>query len=117
MKIDLSGRHGYQVSEMLRDYVDEKMSKLDRFSLVLESAHVIFEAEKVNQTCEIIILGKDLRINAKETTKAMQASLDAAVSRLQSQLRKHHDRLKHHDRQSVRDVVESVPEDDDEKDL
>jgi putative sigma-54 modulation protein len=112
MKIDISGRHHFAVSDMLREYALEKMDKLDRYSLNIESAHVVFEQEKVNQTCEIVLSGKHLRLTAKETTKAMQASLDAAVKHLQDQLRRHHDRIKQHRHEKIRidsyaDEVES----------
>ncbi|MBF0253505.1 MAG: ribosome-associated translation inhibitor RaiA [Candidatus Omnitrophica bacterium] len=94
MEIDISGRHTFEVSEMLRAYTLEKMTKLDKYSLKMESAHVVFHAEKINETCEIVLLGKNLRISAKETTRNMQASLDAAVHKLQKQLERYHDRIK-----------------------
>lgn len=112
MKIDISGRHHYVISDMLRDYTHEKMDKLDRYSLNIESAHVVFEQEKVNHSCEIVLLGKNLRLTASETTTAMQASLDAAVKHVQDQLRRHHDRIKHHRHEKIQidnyaDEVES----------
>ena len=93
MNIDITGRH-YQVSDMLKQYTQDKMDRLDKYSLKIESAHVIFKSEKVNQTCELVLLGKNLRLTATETTKAMQASLDAAVSNLENQLRRYHEKIK-----------------------
>lgn len=112
MQIDISGRHKFTVSDMLRDYVEEKMPKLDRFSLKIETAHVIFEAEKVNQTCEIVLLGKNLRLTACETTTAMQASFDAALGNIMHQLERYHDKLKQHRHERIQ--VESAAPDEDE---
>lgn len=112
MQIDISGRHKFKVSDMLRDYVEEKMPKLERFSLKVESAHVIFEQEKVNQTCEIVLLGKNLRLTACETTTAMQASFDAALGNLMHQLERYHDKLKNHRHEKIR--IESQGGDEDE---
>ncbi|MBP9732853.1 MAG: ribosome-associated translation inhibitor RaiA [Candidatus Omnitrophica bacterium] len=112
MQIDISGRHKFTVTDMLRDYVDEKMPKLDRFALKIETAHVIFEAEKVNQTCEIVLLGKNLRLTACETTTAMQASFDAALGNLMHQLERYHEKLKQHRHERIQ--VESVTPDEDE---
>lgn len=96
MQVDISGRHKFKISDMLKDYVDEKMPKLERFSLKIETVHVIFEQEKVNATCEIVLLGKNLRLTACETTTAMQASFDAALGNLMHQLERHHEKIKQH---------------------
>lgn len=111
MQMDISGRHKFQVSDMLRGYVEEKMPKLERFGLKVESAHVIFEAEKVNQTCEIVLLGKNLRLTACETTTAMQASFDAALGNLMHQLERYHDKLKQHRHERI-NVEASAPDED-----
>lgn len=93
MNIDIVGRH-CQVQDALKTYVQEKMDKLDKFSLKVELCHIVFKTEKVNQICEIILLGKNLRLTAIETTKAMQVSFDAAASNIQNQLRRYHDKIK-----------------------
>ena len=112
MQIDISGRHKFKVSDMLRDYVAEKMPKLERFSLKIETAHVVFEAEKVNQTCEIVLLGKNIRLTACETTTAMQASFDAALGNLMHQLERHHEKIKQHRHEKIR--LESAANNNDE---
>lgn len=110
MQIDISSRHKFKVSDMLRDYVEEKMPKLERFSLKVESAHVVFEQEKVNATCEIVLLGKGIRLTACETTTAMQASFDAALGNLMHQLERHHDKIKNHRHEKIR--IESQSDED-----
>jgi putative sigma-54 modulation protein len=112
MQIDISGRHKFKVSDMLRQYVEEKMPKLERFSLKIESAHVVFEQEKMNETCEIVLLGKGLRLTACETTTAMQASFDAALGNLMHQLERHHEKIKQHRHERIQ--VESTLPDEDE---
>jgi len=104
MKIDIIGRDRFQVSEMLRGYTLGKLAKLERYALKVETAHVIYRSEKINQTCEIILQGKNLRLTAKETTTAAQASLDKAVMKLQHQLQRYHDKIKHHSREKIQDI-------------
>ena len=113
MKIDISGRHRYEVSDMLKDYVHEKISRLDKYTLKLEALHVIFKSEKVNQTCELVLLGKNLRLTATAATKAMQASFDAAVSNLENQLARYHEKIKHHPHQKIDVNPEVTPESED----
>lgn len=112
MQIDISGRHKFKVSDMLRDYVEEKMPKLEKFSLKIETAHVVFEQEKVNQTCEIVLLGKNLRLTACETTTAMQASFDAALSNLVHQLERHHDKIKQHRHEKIHIESQALTDED-----
>ena len=113
MQVDISGRHKFKITDVLKDYVDEKMPKLERFSLKIETAHVVFEQEKVNQTCEIVLLGKDIRLTACETTTAMQASFDAALGNLMHQLERHHDKIKNHRHEKIR-IEGQSPADEDE---
>lgn len=112
MQIDISGRHKFKVSDVLRAYIDEKLPKLEKFSLKIMSVHVVLEQEKVNQTCEIVLVGKNLRLTATETTSAMQASFDAALSSLMLQLERHHEKIKHHRHDKIQ--VESQNNHEDE---
>jgi ribosomal subunit interface protein len=112
MKIDISGRHHYKISEVLQGYVEAKLPKLDKFSLKVETIRVIFEPEKTNQTCEMVLTGKNLRLTACETTTAMQASFDAALSNLEHQLERHHEKIKQHRHERIH--IESQTTDEDE---
>ncbi len=96
MNIDISGRNPYSVPDSLKGYVLEKMQKIDKYSLKIESAHLVFSDEKLNKTVEIILAGKNLRLTATETDRIMQPAFDAALSNMQNQLRKFHDKVKDH---------------------
>ena len=95
MDIDISGRH-LDLTEGLRDHVLQKMHKLDKFSLKIVSAHVVFEVQRADQTCEIILTGKNIRMTAVEKTSDMYASFDAAVASIQKQLARYHEKIKDH---------------------
>ena len=99
MDIDIAGRH-FHVSEGLRDHALAKIKKLDKFNLKIESAHVIFEVQKIQQVCEIVVSGKGLRMTALEKTGDMCASFDRAVGNLQKQLARHHEKLRSHRKKS-----------------
>ena len=112
MQIDISTRHKFKVSEVLRAYIDEKLPKLERFSLKIDMVHVVLQQEKVNQTCEIVLQGKNLRLTAVETTSAMQASFDAALGNLMLQLERHHEKLKHHRHDKIQVESQNTYEDE-----
>lgn len=95
MEIDISGRH-FQVTEALKDYIAEKVKKLDKYSLKIESVHVILEVQKFHHVAEITLLGKNLRLTAKEESADMYAAFDNSFGNIQLQIRKHHDKIKDH---------------------
>lgn len=95
MKIDVSGRH-FQCTPALKEYAEGKLQKLDKFTLKLESAHIIFEVQKFRQICEIILSGKNLRMKAKDESADMYAAFDACFQNIELQVRRQHDKVKDH---------------------
>ncbi|OIO37246.1 MAG: ribosomal subunit interface protein [Candidatus Omnitrophica bacterium CG1_02_46_14] len=95
MNIDISGRH-FHVSDALKDTVTEKLKKLDKYSLSIETIHVVLEVQKFHHICEITAAGKNLRTTAKEVSTDMYAAFDSAMGNLQLQLGRQHDRVKDH---------------------
>ena len=95
MEIDISGRH-FQVSAGLKEHVNGKILRLDKFSLKLEAVHVVLEVQKFNHISEITAMGKNLRFTAKETDGDMYAAFDKSFGNIQLQLQRQHDRVKDH---------------------
>ncbi len=95
MEIDITGRH-FQVTEPLKDYVKEKIKKLDKYSLKLESVHVVMEVQKFHHVSEITLLGKNLRLTAKNESADMYAAFDTSFDNIQLQMRRQHDKVKDH---------------------
>ena len=107
MKIDISGRH-FHVSEAMKDTITEKIQKLDKYSLALESVHVVLEVQKFHHICEITVAGKNLRSTAKEESVDMYAAFDSAMGNLQLQLGRQHDRVKDHKGRRYQEEAEPV---------
>lgn len=95
MKLDVSGRH-FHVTEALKNYAIEKVQKLDKYALKLESAHIVFEVQKFSHISEIVIRGKDLRLTAKASSLDMHSAFDKSFASIQLQLRKKHERARDH---------------------
>jgi putative sigma-54 modulation protein len=95
MEIDITTRH-FDVTPGLRDHVLGKIGKLDKFTLKIVACHVVFDVQRFRQVCEIVLLGKNLRLTAREETSDLYASLDAAVANLQKQLARYHEKIKRH---------------------
>lgn len=93
MEVDVSGRH-FKVTAPLKDYVEKKVGRLDRFSLKIESVHVVLEVQKFHRIAEITLLAKNLRVTCKREGADMYAAFDDCCGRLQLQLSRRHDRVK-----------------------
>ena len=95
MEIDITGRH-FKVTEPLARYIKEKISKLDKYSLKLESVHVVLEVQKFRHISEITLLCKNMRLTAKEHNLEMYAAFDESFYNIQLQMARRHDRVKDH---------------------
>ena len=95
MEIDISGRH-FSVTEPLRKYIKDKVGKLDKYALKLESVHVVLEVQKFHHISEITLLAKDLRLTAKNESAEMYAAFDLSFENIQLQMRRQHDKVKDH---------------------
>lgn len=95
MEVDISGRH-FRVTAPLKEYIDSKVRKLDKYSLKIESVHVILGVQKFINSAEITLLGKNLRVTAKITSADMYAAFDQCFGVVQLQLGRQHDRVKDH---------------------
>ena len=95
MEIDISGRH-FHVTEALKDTITEKIQKLDKYSLKIETVHVVLEVQKFHHTAEITVAGKNLRLTAKEESADMYTAFDNSLGNVQIQLGRQHDRVRDH---------------------
>ncbi|MBI3252969.1 MAG: ribosome-associated translation inhibitor RaiA [Candidatus Omnitrophica bacterium] len=95
MEIDISGRH-FHVTAPLKAYVTEKLGKLEKYALKLETARVIFEVQRFHHLAEIVVRGKNLRLTAREENADTYAAFDECFGNIQLQLRRQHDRIKDH---------------------
>lgn len=95
MEVDISGRH-FQVTEGLKDHILSKIQKIEKYSLKIESAHVILEIQKFAHIAEIVLAGKKLRMKAKQKSLDMYAAFDKSFHNIELQLGRAHDRIKDH---------------------
>lgn len=96
MQVSVTFRH-MDSSDPLRDYATEKVLKTTKKYLRRpEEAHVILSATKRLHDVEITIHAKHFDVAAHSANDDCYAAIDGAMSKLEAQLRKHHDRLNDH---------------------
>lgn len=95
MKIELTGHH-IEVTDSLRNYVTEKMQKLERHFDKVGNIHVILDVENNTQKAEATVHMSGHDIFAESHGEDMYASIDALADKLDRQVKKHKEKLKNH---------------------
>ncbi len=88
MQITITG-HQLEVTEALREYINNKFTKLERHFDKITSIRVTLSVEKVKQKIDatLLIAGGDINANAEHDD--MYAAIDLLVDKLDRQLIKH----------------------------
>ncbi|MDE0300324.1 MAG: ribosome-associated translation inhibitor RaiA [Candidatus Poribacteria bacterium] len=110
MHISFTGRH-VQITDDVRHFVEKRANKLDGVFNFLDELHVVIEQEKTRFFAELTLLARRVTFHARIETHDVFESLDTALNRIESQVRRHKERMKdRRHRQSHRDVVAQLNE-------
>lgn len=95
MQIDLSGHH-IDITESMRNYVNEKIGRLEKHFDRLTDIHVILSVEKQVQKAEATIHVKGNKIFALSENQDMYVAIDALADKLDRQIIRHKEKTKDH---------------------
>ena len=95
MRLKITGRH-MDITPALKDYVETRFSRLDRYGVKVDSLEVVLWVEKLQHKAEAIGTVNGKSVQAKTSTPEMYATIDALVDRIDAQLRKWKERLASH---------------------
>lgn len=87
--------------EKVHQYAEKKVGKLERYFKTDAEANVVFSVEKDQNKVELTIRSGGTILRVAESTSDMFASIDAAVTSMERQLRKHKARLEKRLRQGA----------------
>ncbi|MFZ2542037.1 MAG: ribosome-associated translation inhibitor RaiA [Gallionella sp.] len=92
MNLQLTGRH-LEITPAIRNYVNEKFSKIKRHFDHVIDMNIILSVEKLKQKAEatIHISGKDLFVECNDDN--LYAAIDTLVDKLDRQVIKHKGKL------------------------
>ena len=100
MKFTYAGR-GIEVSDSLKDRVEKKLGKLDRYFDREAEAIIRFRQQRGGRNiAEITVSVRGLMLRAEESSNDMYLSIDRAVDKLESQIRRYRTKMEKH----LRDV-------------
>jgi len=86
MQIAVTFRH-MEVDEGVRDYVNEKVKKLEKYIDRPREAHVVLSEEKFRHTAEIVIFADGMTLNSQGKDNDLHAAIDQMVDKMERQIR------------------------------
>ncbi|MFD3446540.1 ribosome hibernation-promoting factor, HPF/YfiA family [Microbacteriaceae bacterium 4G12] len=108
MKFNIRGEN-IEVTPALGEYVEKKLSKLDRYFDTFPEIKVNLKVYSDKQRVEVTIPFPDLLLRAEETNADMYAAIDLVVDKLERQIRKHKTKVNRKLRDTSK-VLVAVPE-------
>ncbi|MBN2795226.1 MAG: ribosome-associated translation inhibitor RaiA [Clostridia bacterium] len=104
MRITVSGKN-INVRESLKEYIEGKMSKFDKYFTTDIDVKVTLSVEKDRHKVEITMpLKQGVTFRAEETSDDMYSSVDMVMDKLTKQMRKHKTKIekRYHKHESIR---------------
>ncbi len=95
MQLNLSGQH-IEITDSLRDHVNNKFEKLTRHFDHMTNVHVILSVEKQRQKAEATVHVSGADLFASDENENMYTAIERLVSKLDRQIIKHKDKIKNH---------------------
>ena len=92
MQLSITGHH-LDVSEPLKNYVQEKFQKLERHFDQVIDVHVILSVEKLQQKAEATVQVNGAKLFAEETQADLYAAIDVLIDKLDRQTIRHKEKL------------------------
>ena len=95
MQVSLSGHH-VDITDSMRNYVNEKIERLDRHFDKALDIHVVLTVEKLRHRAEATLHVSGGNLHAEDVQEDMYAAIDGLVDKLDRQGKKHKEKMKDH---------------------
>ena len=95
MQVSITGHH-IEVTDSLKNHVDEKIAKLKRHFDNVTDVHVILTVEKLEQKAEATVHVSGAKLFADDVQEDMYKSIDNMVDKLDRQIIKHKEKTGSH---------------------
>jgi putative sigma-54 modulation protein len=95
MQVSLSGHH-VEITESMRNYVNEKIERLDRHFDKALDIHIVLTVEKLRHRAEATLHVSGNNLHAEDVQETMYAAIDGLVDKLDRQGKKHKEKIKDH---------------------
>jgi putative sigma-54 modulation protein len=101
MNVNISGHH-IAVTPPMRDYVREKLKRVERHFDHIISTEVILSVEKERQKAEATVHARGANLHAEAINGDMYAAIDLLMDKLDQQTRKHKEKTRNHHHEATK---------------
>lgn len=105
--LTINGRN-IQVTEAMKNYVMEKLSKLDKYETRIIDIVVTMDIQKFQHQCDIVIKLNQIKIKSSAISEDMYISIDRAIDKVQTQLKKYKQRIQNHHAKPLEEIDMTV---------
>ena len=96
MQVNITFRNMF-ATDALRNHVQDKLARVvDKYLDKVTEAHVTLSLERYLHHADVNLHAGHFHVRGKEKSEDMYASIDMAVDKIETQLKKHKERLKSH---------------------
>jgi putative sigma-54 modulation protein len=94
-RVDIIGRN-VQITDPIRAYIWDKLSKIERFHTHIMHVHVTLEIQKLEHICTLLLKIDHTQVKCQADSTDMYVSIDRAIDRLHSLLARYKSRIQDH---------------------
>ena len=99
-RVDIVGRN-IQITEPIRAYVWDKLSKIERFHNHIMYLHMTLEIQKLEHVCTVVFKIDHTQVKCQANSTDMYASIDRAIDKLHNLLSRYKSRIQDHHKKKL----------------
>ncbi len=93
MDITVTFRH-VESTESLKEYAEDKISKIDKYFDYPVEAHIVLTAEKFRRMADVTLNVNGAVIKAEEETEDMYSAIDQVMDKIEIQVKRYRDKIR-----------------------
>jgi len=93
MKVQVRGKNGFEVTDAIESYAEDKLIKIERYFKEELDAFVVCKIYKDHHKVEVTIPTKYYTMRAEVSNDDMYAAIDLTIDKLESQIRKNKSKI------------------------
>lgn len=83
-------------TEAIKKHTQQKLSKLVKYLIKPENAHITLKVEKSRHVAEVILIANGIKHVSSEQSNDLYTSIDQAMKKLEKQVKRYKERIKEH---------------------
>ena len=109
MDITVTFRH-MEPTDSLRNYAEEKISKLNKYLDFPLEAHIVLTVEKFRHIADVTLSLNGTRIKGVEETEDMYSAIDIVMDKIETQVKRHLSKIREHRSENLKEGEVGISE-------